>query len=105
MEKSYLKERDEQYKKYWEQNLKQQKEPTYTMESCTGKTVRVPESKLESFKKREVVLKQAMDEGWKPGTPLPEKYISEEQKKFRAWAKEQRRKEAAERAAREKDKT
>lgn len=45
------------------------------MRACTGQLISVPESGLEAFKKRNEELKQAMAEGWKPGTPLPEKYV------------------------------
>ena len=48
----------------------------YAVTACTGQMLHIPESRMEAFKKRNEELKQAMAEGWKPGTPLPDKYRS-----------------------------
>ena len=88
-----LKERDEQLKRVYEEQMKAPQENICSMVACTGEIISVPESQLEAFKKRDEELKQAMAEGWKPGTPLPEKYASERAKQHRAWYKEQVEKE------------
>ena len=69
-------------------------EKIYSMRACTGEILSVPESRLEAFNKRNEELKQAMAEGWKPGTPLPEKYVSERTRQHIAWAREQYKREA-----------
>ena len=54
----------------------QNEEIFYAVKACTGDILHIPKSQIEAFRNRNEVLKQAKSEGWRPGTPLPERYQS-----------------------------